>query len=419
MSQAPYDENELELFRSDSGLERYRMPVRYPALNKHRIVAGDMPMFVVHKAAGQLALWAAQWGRRSELKRRKLGLEMNAKRPDLRPVHKRKIAESRTALAREELAPVRSLFQAALSHPVPATWDDFKAYPDYPKPLPEPPPWPGMPEEPARPREPRQTDEAFLPQLDSIDRVMKGRREEKDEVARHHFQMAHRQWEEICHRINFMHQEQLRQYNQTLQQLKGQYDRAVQTWQEARQRYLADREQCRPLIDAKGQAWLLGEPHAVLDYCDLLLSRSPYPDFFPQAYDLDYFSRQKGLLIDYLLPPLRVLPRLDSVEYVERIDSFREVLLTDEQRNALYAELLREVPVRTLYEIFAGDKANAIEYVRFHGYIFVDEHPTSNATPVCVLSMETSKAEFLAADLASLGAAECFERNGGQFHSTW
>jgi hypothetical protein len=85
----------------------------------------------------------------------------------------------------------------------------------------------------------------------------------------------------------------------------------------------------------------------------------------------------------------------------------------------MYADLLYELPVRTLYEIFSGDRANVIEYVRFNGYIFVDERPGSNTTPACILSMETSKAEFLGADLASLGAAECFERNGGQFHSTW
>ena len=419
MSQAFYDENELELFRSDSGLERYRMPVRFPSLNKHRVIAGDMPLFVVHKAARQLALWAGQWERRSELKRRRLGLEMNAKRPDLRPMHKRKIAESRTALAREEMAPIKNLLKTALARPVPARWDDLKSYPDYPKPLPEPPQWPPKPEVPAVPREPQQTDEAYLPQFDPLDKMVRGRREEKEASARQHFQAAHRQWEELCQRMQFMYQAQVRQYNLTLHQMKSQYDKVVQAWQDARQKYLAEREQCRPLVDAKAQAWMMGEPYAVLDYCDLLLSHSPYPDFFPQAYDLDYFPKQKGLVIDYLLPPLRVLPRLESVQYVEAKDSFHEVLLTEEQRNEMYADLLYEIPVRTLYEIFSGDKANAIQYVRFLGYIFVDEHPTGNSTPACILSMETSKSEFLGADLAALGAAECFERNGGQFHSTW
>ncbi len=419
MSQELYDENELELFRSDSGLERYRMAVRYPALNKHRVIASDMPMFVVHKAAKQLALWAAQWEHRSELKRRRLGLEMNAKRPDLRPIHRRKIAESRTMLAREELAPLKDLFRKALSRPITASWDDFKTYPDYPLPMPEPPQWPVKPEMPAHPREPQPTDEAYLPQLDSMDLMVKGRREEKEAVARQRYQATHRQWEEICRRIQHVHQEQLRQYNQTLLNMKSQYERAVQIWQEARQRYLAAREQCRPLIDAKGQAYLLGEPYSALDYFDLLLSTSPYPDFFPQAYDLDYFPKQKGLLIDYLMPPLRTMPRLDSVEYVEATDSFRENLLTDEQRNAIYANLLYELPLRTLYEIFTGDKANTVEYVRFHGYIFVNEQPAGAAPPACILSVETSKSEFLSADLASLEPAECFERNGGQFHSTW
>ncbi len=419
MGQALYDENELELFRSDSGLERYRMPVRYPALNKHRVVTSDMPLFVVHKAAQQIAMWAAQWERRSDLKRRRLGLEMNAKRPDLRTIHKRKIAESRTALAHEELAPIMDVFRTALSRPAGASWDEFKSFPEYPLPAPETPQWPAKPDMPVRPREPQPTDEAYLPQLDSMDKMVKSRREEKEAACRARYQSSHRQWEEICQRINYVHQEQLRQYNQALQHVKSRYDHSVRIWQEARQRYVAEREQCLPLIDAKGQAHLLGEPYAVLDYCDLLLSRSPYPDYFPQAYDLDYFPEQKGLLIDYLLPPLRVLPRLGSVEYAEATDSFVEILLTEEQRNAIYANLLYEIPLRTLYEIFAGDVANAIEYVRFHGYIFVDEHAAGGAPPACILSVETSKTEFLQADLASIEPSECFEINGGQFHSTW
>jgi len=95
------------------------------------------------------------------------------------------------------------------------------------------------------------------------------------------------------------------------------------------------------------------------------------------------------------------------------------VLLTDEQRNAMYADLLYEIPVRTLFEIFSGDRANAIQYVRFLGYIFVEERAGGSTPPACILSMETSKAEFMATDLAAVGAAECFDRNGGQFHSTW
>ncbi|HRZ81044.1 MAG TPA: hypothetical protein P5069_01225, partial [Candidatus Hydrogenedentes bacterium] len=161
-----YDESRLEAFRGDSGLERYRMPVRFPPLSKFRVVTSDMPLFVVHKAAIQAVQWAQMWERRCDIKKRRLGLEMNAKRKDLTPKQKRKIAEGRTQLAQEEMAGVTGVFQQAVENPLRIDWEALKSYPDYILPAPEAPQWPERPAMPALPREPQLSDEAFSPALE-------------------------------------------------------------------------------------------------------------------------------------------------------------------------------------------------------------------------------------------------------------
>ncbi len=412
-----YDEKELEVFRSDSGLERYRMPLRFTALNKYRVITSDMPLFVVHKAAHQLGRWVSQWEYRTDLRKRRLGLEMNAKRDDLKPSQKRKIADSRTALAQEDITPLRTVLASALSREPSFNWDMLKTIPEYPFPAPEAPQWPAKPAMPALPREPQRTDEAYLPQLDAMDKVVKSRREEKERAAMVKYEAAHRQWGEICQRINQVHQEQLRQWGHAVKVLKDRHDQETHLWSLGHQKFMLEREQCKPLVEAKRQAYMIGDPYSVLDYCDMLLAWSPYPDFLPQAFDLDYFPEQKGLLVEYLLPPLRVLPRLNTVEYNEATDSFRETLLTDEQRTVMYADLLNEIPLRSLYELFTGDKAGAIQMIRFDGYIFLDEQPNSGAPPSCVLTIETGRDAFMSLDLAHTPPAESFEQIGGIFHS--
>jgi len=120
--------------------------------------------------------------------------------------------------------------------------------------------------------------------------------------------------------------------------------------------------------------------------------------------------------VDYLLPPLRVLPWLKAVSYDERSDTFHDTLYTEEERAAIYAALLYALPLRTLHELFATDIAGALDVVRFVGYVFLDEHPAPGVPPVCLLSIETTKQAFQAFSLENLNLVECFESLGGTFH---
>ncbi len=413
-----YDENRLEAFRGDSGLERYRMPVRCPELGKYRIVTSDMPLFVVHKAAIQTALWARQWARRSEIKHRRLGLEMNAKRRETTGPQKAKIAAELTALARDEVAPLNTLLADALANPVSLDWELFRRYPDYPLPQPAPPQWPTTPEMPALPREPRATDEAYLPVLDAVDKVVKARREEKERAAAEKFKAAHRKWEEIAQRMGQVHQEQMHRHALAMQQEKARHDQAMAEWEAARQQYLEDRRQCLPLIDAKRQAYRIGEPFSVMDYCEQLMALSQYPDYFPQSFDIDYYPETRGLSVDYLLPPLRALPWLKAVEYSEAENTLRNILFTEEERMVFYARLLYEIPMRVLHELFARDTADVLKVVRFMGYVFLEENPPLGQPPSLVLTVEATKRGFMALDLTPQNAVDCFENIGGVFHMT-
>ena len=179
-----YDESAIEVYTTPSGLQRYRLPAIYTQLNKHRNVSSDTPEFAVHKAVFQEILWKAQHEHLIAVKRKKLGLEMNAKRPDVTPRQKRKIADSRSELAQQEMSYAYNALANGLRHGPKFAWDNMKKYPDYPKPRPKEPMLPNAPEKPAVPREPQITDTIFQPKLDPMDRLMRSKREQKEKRSK-------------------------------------------------------------------------------------------------------------------------------------------------------------------------------------------------------------------------------------------
>lgn len=412
-----YEEQDLESYQSGAGLQLYRMPVRFPALGKQRVVFSDMPILVVHKAALVEKIWQAQLDHRNEVKRKRLGLEMNAKRPDLKPTHKFKIAESRTALSQEEWRDIAGILSEALKTTPRLDWEKVKDYPDYTVPRPEPPEFPPPPEMPRIPREPLRTDEAFIPQLDAMDKLIRSRREEKEAEALARYEAAHKQWEKVCQHIMQHHQAELQQHQQVVRSLKAQHEQALALWEQARKRYIAEREQCKPIIDAKQKAYRLGEPYAVLDYCDLLLTYARLPDLFPHSYDMDYYELDRGIQVEYLLPPLRSFPWLYAVEYDPSTDSFQERLLTEEQRTTVYATALCDTVLRVMYELFAGDEVGRVDQIHFDGYMFPEDKPRPGTPPTLVVTLRTTKQAFLDEDLTAGDPADVITRLGGIFHT--
>jgi len=408
-----YDEKAIVAYRTPCGLERFHLPVHYPSLDKHRYISSDTPMFAVHKATIQLLLWADMQKALTALRQKKLGLEMNSKRNDLKAKQKLKIAEARTEIAQQELVCSYQILNQALESLPQFEWDMLKHFPEFPLPKPKQPAGVVPPQAPIYPREPLPTDRAFLPQPKALDKVLRTRLMEKESEAKARFEAAHKQWELICRRIQAVHHDQMRRHAETVQQLKRNYEAALANWEAARAAYLREREQCVRIIEEKKCAYLESESHSVLDHCDMLLAHSKYPPCFPHSYELDYDAAGATLFVDYLLPPLRKLPRLRRIDYIESDDRFRELLLTEDERNVLYAKLLQEIPLRTFHELFASDVPNALAAIVFRGYLYLTDQGAAPSAPQCVIRIQADKASFSRIDLYHEDPAAVFETLGG------
>ena len=68
------------------------------------------------------------------------------------------------------------------------------------------------------------------------------------------------------------------------------------------------------------------EPAAIIEYFDMVLASSEYPDCLPKEFDLDYNPNTGVLVTNYKLPAPFAVPIVTEVKYVSSIgDFFKEI----------------------------------------------------------------------------------------------
>ena len=155
------------------------------------------------------------------------------------------------------------------------------------------------------------------------------------------------------------------------------------------------------------------DPKAVEEYCDLVMSSSSYPDYFPRSWLLEYHENNKTLIINYELPSSQETPRIESYKYVEESDSIRENLMPDADRDVLYNELIYQIVIRTPHELFEADVVNALDKIIFNGHVNIINRATGSKETRTIVSVAAGKAEFLSFDLSQVEPKATFDHLKG------
>jgi restriction system protein len=145
----------------------------------------------------------------------------------------------------------------------------------------------------------------------------------------------------------------------------------------------------------------------------MVLASSEYPDYFPQEWDLDFQPNTGILIIDNSLPEINSLPNVKSVKYVISQDKFTETLLTDAAINKIYDNLLYQVALRTIHELYEADVVVALNSVVFNGWVNSIDKATGNDVNSCIMSLQASRDDFLAINLSNVDPKACFKQLKG------
>jgi restriction system protein len=155
--------------------------------------------------------------------------------------------------------------------------------------------------------------------------------------------------------------------------------------------------------------------------CELTLASSGYPDTFPKDFDLDYNEDTKILIVEYQLPTLHHLPNIKEVRYIKSKDKIQEIYFSEKELVKLYDDLIYQIILRSLHELFDVDTGNKLDAIIFNGWVTAIDKAHGNETVGCIVSIQVSKDEFMAINLARVDAKACFKLLKGvgssQLHS--
>ncbi|MFI8964016.1 restriction endonuclease [Streptomyces sp. NPDC053493] len=151
-----------------------------------------------------------------------------------------------------------------------------------------------------------------------------------------------------------------------------------------------------------------GEPETVVEYFSAVLYASTaWPDGFPRQVSAAYDRVSRGLVLEWGLPGLEVVPAAKGVKYLPSTDQEREVPRPVSQRRALYREVLAQSVLLALRELFVADRFGVLERVTLSGFVDGVDPATGLAGRVCVASVAVERRVFGGLNLELVSPVEC------------
>ncbi|WP_196493752.1 restriction endonuclease [Ornithinibacillus caprae] len=374
------------------GRQMYEIEIRHDGLNKYRLIKGSDPYVVRQKARYQELQWDEMWKKKLETQLKKEEREATTREKEA----KKALALQLTSEAEEKIGELEGILRLTLEVDDAIDWENLKDYTEFGEPKPieiELIPLPDKPEE---------ESVKYIPKLNIIDILFKASKNKKILNMKKLYEEDLKKWEIEVEEINRENQD-----------ITVQNAANLKAWLEKEAEFKREQEEKNKAIDNQIHNYEKGLPSAIVDYCDMVLSNSRYPDYFPQEYDVDYNPNNKVLIVDYSLPAPDNLPTVKDVKYIQSRDEFKESYLSAAAINKIYDRMLYQITLRSIHELFEADVANYINSIVFNGWVESIDKALGNKVNSCILSIQVSKEEFMKVNLSQVDPKLCFKNFKG------
>jgi len=202
----------------------------------------------------------------------------------------------------------------------------------------------------------------------------------------------------------------VRQIRESNLKKKVDYDGGVKDWEKRKAEFSAKLNQQHEEVEAMRAAYQSCSEDGLLEYWSQVLFHSEYPENFPKSFALDYVTETQMLVVDYELPDIECLPKVKELKYIAVRNELRlrEVRVSDAWTNRTYEDVLYQICLRSIYELFQSDSVNVVSTIVFNGWVNYVDRSNGQEQNACILSIEVTKAEFLELNLAQVEPRSCF-----------
>jgi restriction system protein len=163
-------------------------------------------------------------------------------------------------------------------------------------------------------------------------------------------------------------------------------------------------------VEAHRVAFAAGVPDAVEWFVSRILDASRYPEGFPHQYQVAYRPENRDVVVEFELPPQRVLPEVRGYKYVKTRNAIDPIPRPAAEVRQRYARLIACMALRNLHEVFVSTPPDVVEAVVFNGRVSTIDRATGKPDRPHLLSVEAERAVFEDLVLAAVEPAACLKR---------
>jgi restriction system protein len=151
-----------------------------------------------------------------------------------------------------------------------------------------------------------------------------------------------------------------------------------------------------------------------------LLMQSYYDEgYFNKHIDLFYNTDNRILVVDYTLPNKDFFLNVKEVRYINSRDAFDIKLMNKNEYSQYYDDIIYQITLRTIYEIFFHDEIDSIEAIAFNGYPKTIDKATGQNISPCILSLIATKEDSSKINFSQVDYKACFKNLKGVSASTF
>jgi restriction system protein len=370
----------------------WQIEITHQGLNKYRHIKGSDKYVVEQIAHSQQLIWDEMWKKKLESERKQQERNNRYRSKE----QKKELASIKTNDANLQITQLETILIQTLNINDAIKWDELLNKQQFSGKAPITPTI-GKPY-----GKPEITDLKYKPKIGIVDNLLPKSKQKKINESTSLFEADLKSWEA-----------DVEQLNKRKIAFEKEYQENLKKWEESKANFNLQKNEDNLKVLNKKKQYEKGEPEAILDYCEMVLTNSVYPDYFPQEWNIDYEQNSKILIIDYSLPNLDSLPKIKSVKYIATSDTFSESLISTSALTKLYDDVLYQITLRTIHELYEADVINAIDIIVFNGWVDSIDKSTGHNTNACILSVSTSKDEFLAINLENVEPKACFKQLKG------
>jgi restriction system protein len=385
--------------------------IAHEGLHTYRVIRGVTREETELKAWLQSEAWDARWKRIQELKIERLQRLERKTASNRRKDDDERAKSHALELTREAEANIAAL-RRLLSDSVAKDnhllgWESLRDSTQFTKPNPRPPSSKPLPVEPSR-TEDRFKVESVRPHATFLDWIILGSRKKKIAAAQleerkrrgeadKRFDEACLEWRRCSDEITKLNENALADHEKA----KAAVLLERHVFEEQQRRYNDGIKEFR-------QQYLSGLPEAIVRYCTEVLSQSEYPDSFPRDCAVSFDAAVRLLALDFELPPQNAVPNKKQVKYISNREEFQDIVISDSEFKRLYDDVLYQICLKTLYELFRADELDAVKAIVFNGWVHAIDKATGADTHPCVMTVQVAKSEFLGLNLEQVDLKACF-----------